>query len=179
MNLPHEVWLEVLSHLDYLGLKKCMCLSKSFHTLTSHALFDKTLFRSRAVVPADGAITPNEVHLHPAFEYMSFGCGTKIEDVCFWPGDKKLPLTESSAAKEHATDPPVSKLRLQVHRWAPIEVKNKHGVHVLQVMQALCRFFAKGHHRESMGDHTVWNGWDQTVLDDKSRLLLRAIWFDS
>lgn len=181
MELPRELWLEIVSHLDYFDLKRCMSVSKTFKMFTEIAALDDTLFRSEAVIPAGGTINPDEICLHPAFDRMNYGCGNSIDQVWFYVDDYKtqLLLTDTVAAKEQATNPPVNVLRLQVHSWPTFEVKNKTGVTVVQVLKALCRFFAKGDRRERMGDHIVWNGWDFKVLDGSGHLLLQAMMFDS
>ena len=181
-DFPNEVWLEVFSNLDYFDLKRCQSVSKTFKALTTHSAFDSCLFRAPSVVPASAEIDANEVELHPAFELIRFECADKIEDARFWSklsatGD--APLTATSAAGEHATDPPTAILRLQIDDWNPMTVRNKRGVTVLQVMKALCRFFSNDDHFESRGDHTGWTGWDEIEVDSKGRLLLVAIWFDS
>lgn len=187
-NFPNEIWLEVFSHLDYCSLKCCMRVSKAFQAFTRNAAFDRKLFRSQTVIPATGNISLATIETHPAFDMISFECSTKIEWACFYSLSSldhiEYPLTTTSAAAEFASSPPVARLRFQIHDWPAVEVKNKSGVTVLQVMKALCRFFAKKEdgdftRRDAMGDHTGWTGWDETVLDQNGRLLLRAMWFDS
>lgn len=183
IELPKEIWLEVISHLDYLDLKKCMRVSKEFKSFTELPVCQETMFRSsKKLIPEGGAINLDNIQLHPAFDLMAFECATKIEHVKFYTGkdyDGIVALTDTCAAEEYATDPPVAFIRLQIHSWPAVQVTNKSGVTVVQVMKSLCRFFSKDDHRESMGDHTGWTGWDETKLDRKGRLLLRAMWFDS
>ncbi|KAI5200358.1 hypothetical protein E4T39_05826 [Aureobasidium subglaciale] len=185
IELPKQLWLEIVSYLDYSDLKACMAVlrlrSKAFKSYTEHPDCQKTMFRSKTVIPDGGTINLDDVRLHPAFESMSYECATKIEHVYFWTadGDGETVLTETCAAEEHATDPPVAFLRLQVTNWPAIQCTNKTGVTVVQVMKSLCRFFSKDDHRDSRGDHTGWTGWDETTLDRKGRLLLRVDWFDS
>jgi hypothetical protein len=181
INLPRELWLEIMSYMDYFDLKRCMGVSTLFKTFTETATFDNVLFRSQAIIPTDGTINVANTRLHHAFELVSFECATSIDQAYFFTNnyDDTIPLTESAAAKEQATSPPVSVLRLQVHSFPVMQVKNKKGVTVLQVMKALCRFFAKGDYRECMGDHTGWTGWDSKRLDGRGRLVLKAQRFDS
>jgi hypothetical protein len=84
-------------------------------------------------------------------------------------------------------------------------VENENGVTVLDLVKGLCNFFGLpvdefanaviAHDQEvyddldsedmvftysdGMGDHRVWNGWDELVVDETGHLLLRAIYFDS
>ncbi|KAK6003293.1 hypothetical protein QM012_001138 [Aureobasidium pullulans] len=181
LALSKELWLEIMSCLDYFELKKCMRVSKAFKAFTALPACQETMFRSKNIIREGSAINLANIRLHPAFDYMSFECATKIEHVFFFTNDYNDTdaLTDTCAAKEYATDPPVAFIRLQIHCWPPVQVTNKSGVTVEQVMKALCRFFSKGDHREVMGDHTGWTGWDETKLDGKGCLLLRAMWFDS
>lgn len=194
-ELPNELWLHVFLELDYFGLKACMSVSTTFKALTSHAALDATLFRSKLIIAAGGKIDLEKVSLHPAFDMISFGCDTKIEQAVFLHYNDKdntgfMPLTASSAACEHATFPAVSYLELQIQSAKSFYVQNEHGVTVVQVMRALCRFFGTAvaedlmhgttlTNRDMMGDHISWTGWDYAVLNDKGDLRLRADWFDS
>lgn len=187
MELPNEIWLEVLMCFDYTTLKVCERINKTFKAMIQSACLDNKLFRSRTVLHAGSPIVLVDVELHPAFSAVSFECATRIEHAYFLnynDDSEPVVLTESCAAMEHACQPPVNLMRLQVHNWRAVEVKNEKGVTVLQVMKALCRLFAKvdkqGYtKRDAMGDHTGWTGWDSTRLDSKGRLLLGAYFFDS
>ncbi|KAG9685441.1 hypothetical protein KCU95_g14757, partial [Aureobasidium melanogenum] len=180
-ELPPELWLEVMSHLNYFELKRCMRVSKAFKSFTELPACQDTMFRSKKLILEGGAINLDNIRLHPAFDYMAFECATKIEHVGFFNDnyDDIIVLKDTCAAKEYATDPPVAFVRLQIHSWPPVQVTNKSGVTVHQAMKALCRFFSRDDHREAMGDHTGWTGWHETRLDGKGHLLLRAMWFDS
>lgn len=117
VELPNEIWLEVLLQLDYRTLKTCERVSKSFKEFVQNAAFDQKLFRARAVVNTGGGIALDNLTLHPVFERVSFECATEIEDAyLFGPkDDDTFPLTEVCAAPEHATDPPLSLICLQIH----------------------------------------------------------------
>lgn len=134
MELPDELRLEVLSHLDYSSLKLCERVSKTFKTSVKNAAFDKTLSRSSAVIGAKDTIVAADVKLHPSFERMTYSCSGEIDDVelyNFNDGEDWPLLTTTCAAKEHATEPPVSVLRLQIHDLKPFQVEGKNGVTVL------------------------------------------------
>ena len=182
VQFPPGIWLKVMSYLDYQDLKTCMDVSKTHQALTEHATFDRTLFRSKQVVTVSKPFRAADVRLNPLFQHMMYECTGDIEDVEFynWDGNYEPDrLMDSDEAEEHATDPAVDELRVRVHDWRPVVIKNKRGVTVLEVMEALCRFFKKENHRDSLGDHTGWTGWDEVCLDYKGRLLLCADWFDS
>ncbi|THZ37500.1 hypothetical protein D6C90_06695 [Aureobasidium pullulans] len=155
IELPKNVWFEVMSHLDYFDLKSCMS----------------------AIIPVGGTIQLARITMHPVFGHMFYECATELEGV--YVGDGMDILTDTCAAEEYATDPPVAFLRIRVVEWAPVQITSKTGVTVLQVMKTLCRFFSNDDHRDSRGDHTGWHGWDEVKLDRKGRLLLCADSFDS
>jgi hypothetical protein len=180
IELPREIWLEVVSYLDYFDLKMIVGVSKAFKSYTELPACKKTMFRSKTVIPKGGTINLDDVEIHPAFNYMSYECATELDGVYFYTSDDdEMVLTDTCAANEHATSPPVAFLRLQVTDWKPLQITNKNGVTVSQVMKSLCRFFSNDEHRESRGDHTGWNGWDETKLDRNGNLMLRVDWFDS
>lgn len=182
VELPKELWLEIVSCLDYFDLKTIIGVSKAFKSYTELPACQKTMFRSKAVVPMEETINLDTVVLHPAFIYMSYGCATELAGVYFYTGDKieeTTKLTDTCATDEHATNPPVASLRIQVTPWPPLQLTNRDGVTVVQVMKSLCHFFSTGRHRESRGDRTGWTGWDEVKLDSNGNLWLRAIFFDS
>ncbi|GAB7354588.1 hypothetical protein MBLNU459_g5032t1 [Dothideomycetes sp. NU459] len=180
VELPTEIWLEILSYLDYFSLRRCSRINKSFQSLIEFPAFDNTLFRSAPVVLADGYITMDNMRIHPAFRLLDWDCEADINEVIF--GMMRNPETQesyykeswdheftgSSAANEHATDPAVSRIRVALWKWSGVEARNVHGVTVFDVMKAACRYFAEddsdGWPREgSVGEynHIGWDGWDQ------------------
>jgi len=180
MELPKEVWLEIVSYLDYFDLKTIMGVSKAFKSYTELPACQKTMFRSKAVIPDGDTIDLAVLRLHPAFGMLSYECASDIEDVYLYDSNGDwMPLTETSAAEEYATDPPVAFMRLQIFSSTPVQVTNKTGITVVQVMKALCRFFTKNDSFDVTGGRTGWQEWDGTKLDRKGRLLLRATGFDS
>ncbi|KAI4724089.1 hypothetical protein E4T49_08181 [Aureobasidium sp. EXF-10728] len=167
IELPKEIWLEVFSHLDYFALKNCMSVSKAFKNFTKLPTCQKTMFRSKTIIPDGGTIDLKKLRVHPVFDCMLYECATDLDEV--YLGDDTV-LAETCAADEYATDPPVAFLRLRVVEWKPVQITNKSGVTVLQVMKSLCRFFSNEDHLYSRGDHTGWTGWDEIKLDRKGRL---------
>jgi hypothetical protein len=183
IELLKEIWLRIVSYLDYFELKNCMRVSRTFKLYTELRACQEKMFRSKAVVPKDEAINPHNVVLHPAFDRMSYECATKLDGVRFLVhlADEEVPilLTDTCAADEYATDPPVAFMRLQVTNWTPIQLTNKTGIPVVQVMKALCHFFSRDRCLKSRGDNNVWTGWNETKLDYYGNLWLRAIRFES
>lgn len=146
-------------------------------------------------------IDPKAIKIHPAFLDMSNECYLDIAHISFVdyedPNFREWPLTSTGVAKDFATDPAVTKIKVQVHNFPAVETKNKHGVTVLQVMRAMCKIFGtklparlkhwdmgeygNGTYRDMMGDHTGWtgHGFNAPRVDSKGTLLLRATSFDS
>jgi hypothetical protein len=175
IGLPNEIWLEVFSHLNYRNLKNCMRVCKIFKSLTDHSACQKTMFRSKAVVPKGGAIGLENVVLHPAFESMPYECRTSLDQVYFYTDDgDKLVLIDTCAANEHATCPPVALLCLQIAGYPMIQVRNKAGVTVLQVMKSVCRFFFQHPDLQAECENSGWDSWDEITLDRNDNLLLSA-----
>jgi hypothetical protein len=162
IKLPNEIWLEIFSYLNYFELKNCMRVDKAFQTFTDHPTCQKEMFRYKAVVPKGGTINIDDVETHPAFGSMSYECATELDEVYF---ANDAVLTDTCAAQEYATYPPVAFLRLQILDWPAIQVTNKMGVTVLQVMKSLCRFFSKHGSFEATSGRTGWTDWDEMKLD--------------
>jgi hypothetical protein len=185
IELPEEIWLGIMSYLDYFALKNCMRVSKTFRSYTELRACQEKMFRSssKAVLPKGEPIDLDDVVLHPAFDKVSYECASELDGVCFLIhlADKEVPilLTDTSAADEYATDPPVAFMRLQITNWTPIQLKNKTGITVEEVMKSLCHFFSRDRCLKSRGDHTVWTGWNERKLDYHGNLWLRAIRFES
>lgn len=181
IELPKEIWLEIVSYLNYFELKNCMRVSKTFKSYTDLPVCQKTMFRSKAVVQKGGAINLKDVEIHPAFASMAYECATELDDVFLWDRDMELiSLTDTCAAKENATDPPVAFMRSKILDQNACQITSKTGgVTVEQVMKSLCRFFSKHGSFEVTGGRTGWTGWDETRLDRNGNILLAAYWFDS
>lgn len=181
IELPKEIWLEIVSYLDYFELKNCMRVSKIFKSYTELPTCQKTMFRSKAVVQKGGVINLDDVEIHPAFDSMSYECATELDEV-FLRGRnmEAIPLTETCVAGENATDPPVAFIRFKIMDEKACQITSKNGgVTVEQVMKALCRFFSKHGSFEVTGGRTGWTGWDEIKLDRNGNILLDAYWFDS
>jgi len=164
-----------------------MQVDKFFNLLTRDPTLDPTLFRG-PLLPDGEAIRISLLQLHPAFDNLCYECSPRLDGVCFmkWASSKNyfksLELANTGAANELATSPGVKVIHLQIHNKRRFKVQNDEGVTVLQVMKAVCFFFAGLPTWEGytfMGDHTGWTGWDDKELTDKGELHLSAHWFDS
>ena len=179
IELPKEIWLEIVTYLNYFEFENCMRVSKAFKSYTELPACQKVMFRSKTVVPKGGAINLDDVETHSAFGSMSYECATELDEVYFFGNESDTEFIHTCTANEHATYPPVAFLRLQILDWPPIQVTNKAGVTVLQVMKSLCRFFSKHGSFEATGGRTGWTDWDEMKLDRNGNLLLQAYYFDS
>lgn len=80
-NLPNEVLLDIIQHLDYYDLKKCMRVNKVFNAIIiKHTTFDRVLFRSASVIGKDGIIIKDSTFaIHPALRHAPYVEKTRTE----------------------------------------------------------------------------------------------------
>jgi hypothetical protein len=81
-----EVWVNVFGNLDYLNLKVCAMVSKSWDTHTKHSSLDETLFRKIKPLAADHKFEKAEaadVVLHPALTRVIARCDGDLKDLRF------------------------------------------------------------------------------------------------
>ncbi|KAK6008597.1 hypothetical protein QM012_000500 [Aureobasidium pullulans] len=71
-SLPNEVFLDILQHLDYYGLKKCMRVNKAFNVIIKHTAFDRVLFRSATVIGKNGIIQDSTFYTFPVLRHASY-----------------------------------------------------------------------------------------------------------
>lgn len=183
-----ECWLMIFSHLDYFGLKRCTMVNKDFKAISEHSSFDKVSFRGPAPLPPGTTIVAKDVDIHPVLQEMSYECSPDIKHAfLFSYSDRKSSYSDdglylivnSSAYKEHATQPPLQVIVVKVHGKKCGRVKNDSGVTVKDVLGSLASFFRRDYNRECMGDHTGWTGFDRQTLDKEGNLVLTAESFDS
>ncbi|THY11352.1 hypothetical protein D6D01_08941 [Aureobasidium pullulans] len=150
-DLPTELMVETFSHLELDDLTRCMRSSKSFKAITEHSAFDKIFFRTK-LPSLEDTFDPDKLQINPAFRSLGYTCRSKIEDTGFLFVDEKpggspnyrtVPLTETSAATQNATEPAVTSLTLRPYGGPNFNVKIevKHGVTVLDVMKGLCGYY--------------------------------------
>lgn len=106
---------------------------------------------------------------------MLYECDPRLSRVTFEiPDCDEVMLAKTCAANEHATYPPVAFLRLKILNWAPVQVRNKTGVTVLQVMRSICNLFYEHNDWLAWSTHTGWTDWDSIELDRNGNILLSA-----
>ena len=190
--MPNEIWLKIFNLLEYNALKICTMVCRHFNISTNHFSLDDKLFRGH-VLDADATISAQTMKIHPAFERMSYSARKNFDAISFMyysgdASDKYWSLKDTSAAKELASSPGVKYLKMKINHHPAFRVQNEHGVTVLQVMKALCHFFARpskpglmldDEQVEEMYDHTIWTTFTLTTVDAQGRLFLRADHFDS
>ncbi|KAG9602551.1 hypothetical protein KCU77_g1979, partial [Aureobasidium melanogenum] len=71
-KLPNEVFLDILQHLDYYEIKKCMRVNKAFNAIIKHTAFDRVLFRSATVIGKDGIIKDSTFATHPVLRHAPY-----------------------------------------------------------------------------------------------------------
>jgi len=180
-DLPTELMVETFSHLELGDLTRCMRSSKSFKAITEHSAFDKIFFRT-TLPSLEDTLDLDKLQINPAFRSLSYTCRSKIEDTGFLFVDEKpggspnyrtVPLTETSAATQNATEPAVSSLTLSPFGKSvfDVEIEVEHGVTVLDVMKELCgyyhgdvpndscRYFLAGFYKNkwSTGEHIIFS----------------------
>jgi hypothetical protein len=103
-------------------------------------------------------------------------------------------LIRSSAREEQATNPPLKVIRVQIVDLQVITARNDHGITVLDLMKAICKFYrkpVKGYSRgkgrnmytymdlHGESDRTGWCGWDEVGCDKDGHLILKSVHWDS
>jgi len=84
-----EVWVNVFGNLDYLNLKVCAMVSKSWDTYTKHQTLDQALFRTTTLnkpLPAEHKFNKDEaadVILHPALTRVIARCDGNLAHLRF------------------------------------------------------------------------------------------------
>lgn len=145
-NLPNEVFLDILQHLDYYGLKKCMRVNKTFNAIIKHTAFDKVLFRSTTVIDKTGIIKDSTFATHSALRHAMYVEKHRIEKIklskphTYEDYDPPKYLLQNMVVEEQATSPPVSYLRITPCRvQTEVEIENPDGVTIRQLYEAMCR----------------------------------------
>ena len=225
--LSAEILLLIFSELEYSHLKVCTMVNKSFLVLLDHPCFDRSLFRRRTPLVDIKSITPVSipgfggyvfpdhekiwVEVHPSLSMMSYGCSPGIQDPRFYDysssaiSGKHWPVIETSAAKEYATVPPLRELKIRIYNRPAISIKNKWGVTVRDVLEALVGHFGKimpgvmifdlpaweyrdegdntknrpATYQDAQGDRNGWHGFEGQSMDSDGTLVLVADSFDS
>lgn len=145
-TLPCEIWLTVLQNLTYIDLKNCLRVCTTFKRLLDSPVFSAKLFKS-SVLERLQKSDMTTLEPHPAFEIFHTKGATEIRNVKFYGGsEKSYDLQDYQVCDELASNPGVTVIRLQAHRFPVFVAHNKHGVTVLDVLLALCDFFGTNPH---------------------------------
>lgn len=147
-NLPNEVLLDILQHLDYYGLKKCMRVNKTFNAIIKHTAFDRVLFRSTTVIGKNRIIKDSTFATHPVLRHAPYVEKSPIEKIelskpqTYEEYNPPKYLIRNKVADEQATSPPVSYLRITPCRvQIEVEVENPHGVTIRQLYETMCHVY--------------------------------------
>lgn len=189
-DLPTELMVETFSHLELGDLTRCMRSSKSFKAITEHFAFDKIFFRTKTIL-SNNLIDLDELEINPVLEGLAihYLCKHPIEDAEFslhssdstkW---RSLPLIESSAAKQNASEPPLTHITLRPYIFRgreddhsfDVEVKAEQGVTVLDVMKGLCGYYLiPGMLHDER--HCFFEGFDIDDDSTKEKIIFSAGW---
>lgn len=181
-GLPNELMVETFSHLDFKDLTRCMRVNKSFKTVTKHSAFDKIFFRTKAIKPGD-PIDLDKLQINPALNQLSYTCRSKIKEakflICYKNADGKddiraLPLIDSSAAKQNATEPAVTRIYLRPYGHSSVMVESKEALTVQDVIEGLCNYYKSGRPYDRC--HYFFEGFYKSNLSNASILVVEAHW---
>lgn len=181
-DLPNELMVEAFSYLDFKDLTRCMRVNKSFQTLTEHSSFDKIFFRTKPIKPGD-PMNLDKLQINPAFDHLTYTSRSKIKDaeflICYKNDEGKddvrgLPLIDSSAAKQNATEPAVTRIYLRPYGRNGVMVESNEGLTVQDVMEGLCNYYKKGRSYDRC--HYFFEGFYKSNQSNASMLVLEAHW---
>jgi hypothetical protein len=186
-DFPTKVLKEVFSYLDFETLTRCMRVNKSFKAITEHSAFDKIFFRTKAIKLGE-SIDLDQLQINPIFRKLTYMSGSEIQDAYFLLCDdssndrsdtRKLFLTDSSAAKQNATDPAVTCLYLspfRVFNLFPVcwELRVEHSVTVHDIIQALSDYYTRGLGRRQL--HRRLKDFYALAQSAEGELVLGAYW---
>ncbi|KAH0363204.1 hypothetical protein KCU65_g7550, partial [Aureobasidium melanogenum] len=181
-NLPNELMVEAFSYLDLKDLTRCMRINKSFKAITEHASFDKIFFRTKAIKAGD-PIDFDKLKINPALDQLSYTSRSKIGDaeflLCYKNPDGKedvrsLPLIESSAAKQNATEPAVTRIYLRPYGNIGVTLESKDALTVQDVMEGLCNYYKRGRAYDRC--HYFFEGFYKVKQSSGNLLVLEAHW---
>lgn len=181
-NFPNELMVETFLHLDLKDLIRCMRVNKSFKTITEHSAFDKIFFRTKVIKSGD-PIDLDKLKINPALDQLSYTSRSKIGDAkfLFWceeldgkEGVRDLPLIKSSAAKQNATEPAVTRIYLRPYGHIGVSVDSKDALTVQDVMEGLCNYYKPGRPYDRC--HYFFEGFYKAEQSSADVLVLEAHW---
>lgn len=176
-QLPTELWIKVLSHLDYYrDMKKCWLNNSLFRQIIDvDEKLSRVIYRSRDVFEEHYRLEPvlRRFDFHPAmYEADPHCCNDDM--IQLWGG---LRLLETTMSHEQATRPAVECLRLKISPACSIRVCHAGGITVYHLLRALGSYVADPSNnvdwirltddqkssmsREQIVDRIVWDeAWD-------------------
>lgn len=145
-TLPREIWLAVLQNLSYIDLKNCFRVCTTFKHLLDSPIFSVKLFKGSVLERLQESDMAT-LQLHPALDIFHTECATDIREVQFYgSSNKEYDPQNYKVCDELASNPGVTIIRMQVHRFPVFVARNKHGVTVLDDFHALCDFIGTSPH---------------------------------
>ncbi|GAA6017216.1 hypothetical protein JCM10207_002573 [Rhodosporidiobolus poonsookiae] len=180
LRLPVELWLDILSRLDYVQLHKARRICKKFNELVQDPSLDDLLFRCKPV----GLEPQVRLALHPILDRIE---GIVWEPRCAmirrdldndWYGEHDWNAFDYPATQDFATSPACTDLLVCFAHGSDARVKNSDGVTVLDFITKLSLFWTglseplpPGQPRkqgeppydphDELEDQIGWNGWEE------------------
>ncbi|KAG9598371.1 hypothetical protein KCU77_g4398, partial [Aureobasidium melanogenum] len=161
-----------------------MRVNKFFKAITEHSAFDKIFYRTKVVMP-DDPIDLDKLQINPIFRQLYYTCRSEINKATFLFCDKKpggatdyreLALIDSTAAKQNATEPALTRIVLSPYGspdWE-FEVESDQGVNVQEVMEGLCDYYQRGVPYDSC--HYFFEGFYKSKESSKDEVILEGCW---
>ncbi|GAA6037416.1 hypothetical protein JCM8097_008559 [Rhodosporidiobolus ruineniae] len=187
VRLGDEVWMAILEHLSYFGLRSVAGVSKKLQRLVQDEQFNDRLFRTK---PTKKKLTPaNKLTIHPLLDATEsifltttsasiYGFSSDTGD------DKDLNAYDLAACDEFATQPPCTQADLHVG-VGTVPVSDRNGIKCRRIFKALAKFWENKQkwsmetNRERLGDHCGWTGWKSATVRNEGTVDFEAHWFDS
>ncbi|KAI5779366.1 hypothetical protein EDC01DRAFT_755764 [Geopyxis carbonaria] len=136
-TLPEEIWITIITFCDYRSILKLQQVS--------HAMMARTQTRGTPFHGRPHGVTPAALMPHPVFAAMNFPLRTELSLITVNRGRDQKPgrlMKHRRLGRETATEPAVTRLKVQIPGTSSVEVVNRNGVTVLQVAHALTRGMA-------------------------------------
>ncbi|GAA6002854.1 hypothetical protein JCM10207_001868 [Rhodosporidiobolus poonsookiae] len=167
LRLPVELWLDILSHLDYVQLHKARRICKKFKELVQHSSLDARLFRRKPV-----KLKPNaRLRLHPILD--------RIEGIIWEPrralihryieGDDNEELDWNAfdypATQDFATSPACRRMVVFLDQGGSTEVENENGITVLDFLTELSEYWTGSSEARLPGQTRDWSKAPRGAVD--------------
>ncbi|GAA6030204.1 hypothetical protein JCM8097_008986 [Rhodosporidiobolus ruineniae] len=178
-RLPDELWLEILSHLDYFDLHRTRRVCKRMDGWIKQPSLDYALFRSP---PSPSPLKKGTtVSLHPLFHRIeSFDSKPIFASLAAHKGQHNL-LKFPALLAEYATRPACTKMTLIMELdEEEVWLKNDAGITVKQFLEelhkhwcAVARWVAEeGEEDEEVDLSAVkWKGWEDVKVEKDGEVI--------